>query len=159
MIIIVCALIYVYITYYFISLDISEDVDIYLQVYSETAKTEFPPDLGKLCSIVALVVLNANDYSAEAAIVNFYHMDSTLSGHTDYSEPNREAPLISFRYAYTLLAIIRNKNAQCENLSIRLITCSGKIASLIQEEYYYLWLSSFCLHNAWRSKILIQRKL
>lgn len=76
------------------------------KVYSETAKTEFPPDLGKLCSIVALVVLNANDYSAEAAIVNFYHMDSTLSGHTDYSEPNREAPLISFSFGQSAIFLI-----------------------------------------------------
>ena len=33
--------------------------------------------------------------SAEAAIVNFYPMDATLGGHTDHSEPNLEAPLLS----------------------------------------------------------------
>jgi len=44
--------------------------------------------------------IGCGDFSAEAAIVNFYHMDSTLSGHTDHSEPDKKAPLFSFRFAY-----------------------------------------------------------
>ena len=34
-------------------------------------------------------------YMAEAAIVNFYPMTGTLSGHTDHSEHNLAAPLLS----------------------------------------------------------------
>lgn len=41
--------------------------------------------------------LGFKNFEAEAAIVNYYHMDSTLSGHTDHSEQNLEAPLFSFR--------------------------------------------------------------
>ena len=33
------------------------------------------------------------DYNPEAAIVNFYTMDSSIGGHTDHSEPNQAAPL------------------------------------------------------------------
>lgn len=39
----------------------------------------------------------ALSYQAEAAIVNFYHLDSTLSGHKDVSEPNMDSPLLSVR--------------------------------------------------------------
>lgn len=33
----------------------------------------------------------------EAAIVNYYHLDSTLSGHTDHSEKDLSIPLLSIR--------------------------------------------------------------
>ena len=33
----------------------------------------------------------------EAAIVNYYHLDSTLSGHTDHSEKDLSIPLLSVR--------------------------------------------------------------
>ena len=33
----------------------------------------------------------------EAGIINYYHMDSTLSGHTDHSELDLTAPLFSIR--------------------------------------------------------------
>jgi alkylated DNA repair protein alkB family protein 1 len=66
------------------------------QLYSEDSRGPFPQDLAMLCQYVARVV-GFNDFSAEAAIVNYYHMDSTLAGHTDHSELNKEAPLFSFR--------------------------------------------------------------
>lgn len=56
----------------------------------------FPVDLALLTNIFA-TTLGFHDFKAEAAIVNFYHMDSILSGHTDHSEQNFEAPLFSFR--------------------------------------------------------------
>jgi alkylated DNA repair protein alkB family protein 1 len=65
-------------------------------MYSEDSCDPFPQDLAVLCQYIARVV-GFDDFHAEAAIVNYYHMDSTLSGHTDHSEPNKEAPLFSFR--------------------------------------------------------------
>ena len=56
-----------------------------------------PEDLTYLSKYVASC-LGSDDFSAEAAIVNYYHLDSTLSGHTDHSEFDLKAPLISFRY-------------------------------------------------------------
>jgi alkylated DNA repair protein alkB family protein 1 len=43
-------------------------------------------------------VLGFDNFKAEAAIANYYHLDSTLSGHVDKSEANMEAPLFSLRY-------------------------------------------------------------
>ena len=60
-------------------------------------KDPFPPDLAALSRYVSRVAGLQKDFNAEAAIVNFYHFDSTLSGHTDHSEMDMSAPLFSFR--------------------------------------------------------------
>lgn len=68
----------------------------FFKVYTEAAKTQFPCDLKALCKEMANM-LGFTNFNAEAAIVNFYHIDSSLSGHTDHSEANLNAPLFSFR--------------------------------------------------------------
>lgn len=66
------------------------------KVYSEDMKHNFPVDLATLSSYIANV-LGFGKYSAEAAIVNFYPIGTTLAGHTDHSEQDLDAPLFSFR--------------------------------------------------------------
>lgn len=66
------------------------------KVYSENSKSVFPSDLGDLCRYLARV-LGFCCFQPEAAIINYYRMDSTLSGHTDRSEEYLDAPLFSFR--------------------------------------------------------------
>lgn len=70
-----------------------------LQIYAEENKNPFPDDLAELCDIFANY-LGYKSFKAQAAIVNYYHMGSTLSAHTDHSEVNLEAPLFSFRLVY-----------------------------------------------------------
>lgn len=65
-------------------------------MYSEEDKGKFPKDLSDMTTYVASI-LGYSNFNPEAAIVNYYHMDSTLSGHTDHSEKDLEAPLFSFR--------------------------------------------------------------
>lgn len=67
------------------------------KVYSESAKGEFPIDLSDLSKSLIKLLQFPNEFTAEAAIVNFYHPSSTLSGHIDHSEYNLSAPLLSFR--------------------------------------------------------------
>lgn len=67
------------------------------KVYSEDKRHRFPDDLAALAAYVASVLDFPDQYSAEAAIVNFYPMGTTLAGHTDHSEPNMDAPLFSIR--------------------------------------------------------------
>lgn len=55
-----------------------------------------PPRLLNLCSVVAKIV-GFDSFQCQAAIVNYYHQDSTLAAHTDHSEPFAAAPLFSFR--------------------------------------------------------------
>ena len=76
--------------------------------YSEGSVSPFPNDLRDLCKIIINFIgdLDQNEikaefisgYKPEAAIVNFYPTYSSLGGHTDHSEPNRKAPLLSFSF-------------------------------------------------------------
>lgn len=66
------------------------------KIYSEEMKHLFPTDLGALSAYIA-AILDFGKYSAEAAIVNFYPIGTTLAGHTDHSERNLDAPLFSYR--------------------------------------------------------------
>lgn len=66
------------------------------KIYCEEMKHPFPTDLGALSAYIA-GVLGFRKYSAEAAIVNFYPIGTTLAGHTDHSERNLDAPLFSYR--------------------------------------------------------------
>lgn len=66
------------------------------QKYTEENKNIFPDDLAELADVMAQY-LGYKTFKAEAAIVNYYHLNSTLSAHTDHSEVNLEAPLFSFR--------------------------------------------------------------
>ncbi|XP_063217889.1 nucleic acid dioxygenase ALKBH1 [Bacillus rossius redtenbacheri] len=75
------------------------------KVYSEDARDTFPLDLSSLCEFVAKAA-GLGGFAAQAAIVNFYHMDSTLSGHTDHSEANREAPLLSFSFGQSAIFLL-----------------------------------------------------
>ena len=56
-----------------------------------------PFDLSTLSSHIATAI-GWKNYDAEAAVVNFYHLKARLCGHTDHSEKDHQAPLISMRY-------------------------------------------------------------
>ncbi|KAK2582458.1 hypothetical protein KPH14_004764 [Odynerus spinipes] len=75
------------------------------KVYSECFKTPMPTELAELTQFLAQV-LNFSQFRAEAAIVNYYRMNSTLAGHTDCSEPNVEAPLFSISFGQTAIFLI-----------------------------------------------------
>jgi len=73
--------------------------------YSEKSKTEFPAELATLASEVA-EVLSWTNYNAEAAIVNYYPTSSTLNPHTDHSERNLSAPLVSISLGLSAVFLI-----------------------------------------------------
>ncbi|XP_076288553.1 alpha-ketoglutarate-dependent dioxygenase AlkB [Lasioglossum baleicum] len=75
------------------------------KLYSETSKTEMPSELSSLTSFLAKT-LNFMDFKAEAAIINYYRMNSTLAGHTDHSEVNVGAPLFSISFGQTAIFLI-----------------------------------------------------
>lgn len=78
---------------------------ILFQVYSDDNRSPFPDELAELCDVIANY-LGYSCFKAEAAIVNYYHRDSTLSPHTDHSEVNLDAPLFSFRLVLSILMIL-----------------------------------------------------
>ncbi|XP_044256117.1 nucleic acid dioxygenase ALKBH1 [Tribolium madens] len=107
------------------------------KVYTEENKGEFPKDLADLSRFIA-ESLNFLHFNAEAAIVNYYHMDSTLSGHTDHSEHNLRAPLISFSFGQTAIFLLGGKSKEEEPSAMFLR--SGDIVIMSEE-------SRLCYHG------------
>lgn len=66
------------------------------KVYNYNDRSEFPADLHKMCQFVGQCVGHFG-FKAEAAIVNYYPLGTTLAGHVDKSERNLDAPLFSIR--------------------------------------------------------------
>ena len=76
--------------------------------YSKDNISTFPTDLKELCEIIISSIGNLSEnvieekyvlnFSPEAGIINFYPPHASLGGHTDHSEPNREAPLLSLSF-------------------------------------------------------------
>ena len=73
---------------------------VHQQEYREEDYTPFPADLAILAQHV-VQVLGFCHFQAEAGIINYYHLDSTLAGHTDHSELDHDAPLISIRQGHS----------------------------------------------------------
>ena len=73
--------------------------------YSEDSRTEFPVELAILSSEVAMT-LGWTKFKAEAAIVNYYPTSSTLNPHTDHSERNLSAPLVSISLGLSAIFLI-----------------------------------------------------
>ena len=102
-----------------------------LQEYSESFKGEFPSDLGLLSRTVAACAGIDPNFVAEAAIVNFYALDSAIGGHTDHSEKNHDAPLLSFSFGQTAIFLLggRDKSVTPTPIFIRngdVVIMSGK---------------------------------
>ncbi|XP_075049598.1 nucleic acid dioxygenase ALKBH1 isoform X2 [Mixophyes fleayi] len=65
----------------------------------------FPLDLAELSRSVALAC-GFSIFKAEAAILNYYHMDSSLGIHVDESELNHHSPLLSFSFGQSSIFLL-----------------------------------------------------
>ncbi|PZC77758.1 hypothetical protein B5X24_HaOG203002 [Helicoverpa armigera] len=99
-------------------------------VYTESNKSKFPEDLAELSDVLAKY-LGYSDFTAEAAIVNYYHMNSTLSAHTDHSEVNLKAPLFSFSFGQSAIFLIGGRDKSVEPSA--LLINSGDIVVMSKE--------------------------
>ncbi|XP_064477523.1 nucleic acid dioxygenase ALKBH1-like [Ornithodoros turicata] len=75
------------------------------KVYDTKNASPFPQCLRALISHLAELVGYRN-YLPQAAIVNYYHMDSTLSGHVDSSEFAQTLPLFSISFGQNAVFLI-----------------------------------------------------
>ncbi|XP_050548142.1 nucleic acid dioxygenase ALKBH1 isoform X2 [Daktulosphaira vitifoliae] len=76
------------------------------KIYSESARSEFPSELAELSRTIIKLLNFPDEFVAEAAIINFYHLSSTLCGHTDHSEINISAPLLSISFGLSAIFLI-----------------------------------------------------
>lgn len=107
------------------------------KIYSEASFNAFPEDLHSLMASVFAPALGHHNFNPQAAIVNYYPQGSTLSGHTDHSEVNLEAPLFSISFGQAAVFLIggRDKSDPATPLLLR----SGDVLVMAKE-------SRLCYH-------------
>ncbi|XP_055330107.1 nucleic acid dioxygenase ALKBH1-like [Paramacrobiotus metropolitanus] len=84
------------------------------KIYSDAKHTPFPADVDGLCKCLA-AGLGFADFTAQAAIINYYHLDSTLSIHQDISEPCKDAPLFSVSFGQPGIFLIGPQRQEWPN--------------------------------------------
>ncbi|XP_074660269.1 nucleic acid dioxygenase ALKBH1-like [Tubulanus polymorphus] len=87
------------------------------KLYYKDKFTPFPEDLGCLAKYITQS-LGYEQFQAEAAIINYYHLDSTLSGHTDHSEYDLTAPLLSFSFGPTAIFLLGGKTKETKPIAM-----------------------------------------
>ncbi|KAH8380863.1 hypothetical protein KR093_005166 [Drosophila rubida] len=75
------------------------------KVYDEAMQSTFPGDLSSLCQLFCQA-LGYSNFTPQAAIVNYYPLGTCLSGHTDHSELNHNAPLFSYSFGQSAIFLI-----------------------------------------------------
>ncbi|KAL1139734.1 hypothetical protein AAG570_006712 [Ranatra chinensis] len=107
------------------------------KVYSEEEKDEVPNELVDLCKFISGIIENDWHYEAQAVIINYYYKGSTLSGHTDHSEPNKTSPIISLSLGQSAVFLIGGRTLEDETTA--LLIRSGDIMVMSEE-------SRLCYH-------------
>ncbi|XP_076041910.1 alpha-ketoglutarate-dependent dioxygenase AlkB [Oratosquilla oratoria] len=87
--------------------------------YSKELKGTMPDDLKLLCHVTGKI-LGYPDFNAQAAIVNYYHADSTLAPHTDHSELYMKAPLFSLSFGQSCIFLIGEEEKSVKPVALYL---------------------------------------
>ncbi|KAM0788478.1 hypothetical protein ACM66B_001611 [Microbotryomycetes sp. NB124-2] len=69
------------------------------------------------------------DYEPDAGIINFYHLQDSLTAHVDQSEVDVIKPLISFSIGHSAIFLVGGTTRDTEPLAIRLDSGDGLIMS------------------------------
>uniref|UniRef100_A0A336MD67 CSON013936 protein n=1 Tax=Culicoides sonorensis TaxID=179676 RepID=A0A336MD67_CULSO len=94
------------------------------KVYNESMHNDFPDDLSYVIREIAKL-LGFENYEPEAAIVNFYPLNTTLAGHTDHSEFCNE-PLFSISLGQSAIFLIGGETKDVK--PVPLLLKSGDVA-------------------------------
>lgn len=108
------------------------------KIYDENFRNDFPSELQKLICEAFAKALSFENYKAEAAIINFYPIGTTLSSHTDHSEFSLECPLFSVSFGQSAIFLIGGRDKECDALPILLN--SGDVLVMSEE-------SRLCYHS------------
>ncbi|EDW17052.1 uncharacterized protein Dmoj_GI14225 [Drosophila mojavensis] len=106
------------------------------KIYDKTIHTLFPSDLDSLSQYFAFA-LGFPSFIPQAAIINYYPIGTSLSGHTDHSEMNHEAPLFSYSFGQTAIFLIGHRSLEEEPSALYLR--SGDVLVMSKE-------SRLCYH-------------
>lgn len=100
-----------------------------LRKYVRDCKTKFPEELALLCKRFANYV--GDNLTAEAAIVNYYPVGTSMSGHLDDAELTMEEPIISLSIGCPAVFLIGDKTKDIEPTP--LILESGDVIVMSRE--------------------------
>ncbi|XP_068110569.1 nucleic acid dioxygenase ALKBH1 [Hyperolius riggenbachi] len=81
--------------------------------YYKQNYTPFPADLAELSRCVGLACGFSN-FKAEAGILNYYHMDSSLGIHVDEAELDHHSPLLSFSFGQSSIFLLGGRSREAE---------------------------------------------
>ncbi|BFZ61295.1 hypothetical protein YB2330_002357 [Saitoella coloradoensis] len=107
------------------------------KTYPATPPPPFPTDIALLSSrLVSLLPsepssTTSTSWLAQTAIVNFYSPGDTLSPHTDHSEPNHTAPLLSLSLGCSAIFLMGRHTKNIEPLAI--LVKSGDVVVMTGE--------------------------
>ncbi len=87
-------------------------------------------------------LIGFDNFQPEAGIINYYHLNSTLSGHQDHSEENLDAPLISISFGNPGVFLIGGKTKDVKPTAIAIK--SGDVLVMSGESRLSLVQMSFC---------------
>lgn len=90
------------------------------KVYKAEDHSVMPPLLADLCRQLAQA-LGLGDFDAQAGIINFYATDGFLGPHTDHSERNLRAPLISISLGLPALLLLGGQTLDQPPSALRLL--------------------------------------
>ena len=74
-------------------------------MYNKNDYTPLPNDIEIFTKMIANLI-GFEHFEPQAGIINYYHLNSTLSAHRDHSEFNLEAPLISISFGNSAIFLI-----------------------------------------------------
>ncbi|XP_038072697.1 nucleic acid dioxygenase ALKBH1-like [Patiria miniata] len=89
------------------------------KLYHPHNRTPFPGDLADLSAFVASV-MGFPAFRSQAGIVSYYHSNSTLGGHTDHSEFDFTAPIISYSFGHSAIFLLGGKTKETSPLAMYL---------------------------------------
>ncbi|KAF8985430.1 hypothetical protein BGZ46_004288 [Entomortierella lignicola] len=97
------------------------------KTYHFNQNAPFPKELSILSKAVVDAVdgvgpypYSANDFVAEAGVVNYYQLKDRLMGHVDRSELNKTAPLVSFSFGHSCIYLLGGPTREQEPTPILL---------------------------------------
>ncbi|GAB1604819.1 hypothetical protein Ahia01_000763400 [Argonauta hians] len=91
------------------------------KTYDKNNVSIFPFDLKYLAKYVTSAI-GYNEYNPEASIVNYYHIGSTLAGHTDHSEYDHQSPIVSFSFGQDAIFLLGGETKAVKPLAFHLRT-------------------------------------
>jgi alkylated DNA repair protein alkB family protein 1 len=87
--------------------------------YHREHHVPFPPELFSESRRLASLV-GVGDYRAEAAIVNFYHLDTQLCGHLDDVEERQDVPIVSMSFGHAAVFLLGGMSKEQEPIAVKI---------------------------------------